>query len=293
MNLNEQLNALDNKIGEEVHEKMEPLPEIKQIAPSIEEPPSLELKPLPEHLEYALLREDSKLPVIINENLTIEQKSALIQLLRKHVKAIAMKITDIQGINPYFCTHKINIEDTSKLMIQPQHCLNQNMVEVVKTKIIKIHDAGIIYPISDSTRVSPTQVVPKKGGMTVVPNDNNELIPTQTVTRWRVCIDYHRLNEVTIKDHFPLPFLDQVLEQLVGHDYYCFLDGMCNYFQIPVSPEDQEKTTLACPFGRFAYMRIPFGLYNTSETFQHCMIAIFDKLVGEMMEFFMDDFFYV
>ena len=96
----------------------------------------------------------------------------------------------------------------------------------------------MIYPISDSSWVSPVQVVPKKGGITVVPNEKNELIPMRTVTGWRVCIDYRKLNEATRKDHFPLPFIDQMLERLAGHSYYCFLDGMSGYFQIPIAPED-------------------------------------------------------
>ena len=99
------------------------------------------------------------------------------------------------------------------------------MQEVVKNEVIKLLDAGLIYPISDSPWVSPVQVVPKKGGMTVITNEKNELIPTRTVTGWRVCIDYRRLNEATRKDHFPLPFIDQMLERLSGHKFYCFLDG--------------------------------------------------------------------
>ena len=148
----------------------------------------------------------------------------------------------------------------------------------------------MIYPISDSLWLSPVQVVPKKGGMTVVPNEKNELIPTRTVTGWRVCIDYRRLNDATRKDHFPLPFIDQMLERLAGHMFYCFLDGLSGYFQIPIAPEDQEKTTFTCPYGTFAYRRMSFGLCNAPATFQRCMIAIFDDMVEDIMEVFMDDF---
>ncbi|GKF10506.1 reverse transcriptase domain-containing protein, partial [Tanacetum coccineum] len=91
--------------------------------------------------------------------------------------------------------------------------------------------------------------VPKKGGITVVVNEENELIPTRLVTGWRVCIDYRKLNEATRKDHFPLPFMDQMLERLAGNEYYCFLDGFSGYFQIPIDPRDQEKTTFTCPYG--------------------------------------------
>ncbi|GKB50130.1 DNA-directed DNA polymerase [Tanacetum coccineum] len=161
---------------------------------------------------------------------------------------------------------------------------------MVKNAIVKLIDSGLIYPISDSLWVSPTHVVPKKGGMTVVLNDNNELIPSHTVTGWRVCIDYHKLNDATRKDHFSLPFIDQMLERLCGNKYYCFLDGFSGFFQIPISPEDQEKTTFTCPYGTFAYRRMPFGLCNAPATFQRCMTAIFHDMVEDFMEVFMDDF---
>lgn len=134
------------------------------------------------------------------------------------------------------------------------------------------------------------QVVSKNGGMTMVHNENNELIPTRTVTGWRVCIDYRKLNSVTRKDHFPLPFLNQVLERLAGYTYYYFLDGYSGYNQIPISLEDQEKTTFTCPYGTFAFRRMPFGLWNAPATFQCCMMAIFFDFVEKIMEVFMDDF---
>ncbi|CAA7048522.1 unnamed protein product [Microthlaspi erraticum] len=90
---------------------------------------------------------------------------------------------------------------------------------------MKLLEAGVIYPISDSTWVSPVHVVPKKGGVTVIRNENEELIPTRTITGHRMCIDYRKLNAATRKDHFPLPFIDQMLERLANHPYYCFLDG--------------------------------------------------------------------
>ena len=103
------------------------------------------------------------------------------------------------------------------------------MKEVVREEVLKLLDVGIIYPISDSQWVSPVQVVPKKSGITVVENEKNELIPTRVQTGWRVCIDYRKLNNVSRKDHFPLPFIDQMLERLAGHAYYCFLDGYSGY----------------------------------------------------------------
>nr|CAN65374.1 hypothetical protein VITISV_032197 [Vitis vinifera] len=105
-------------------------------------------------------------------------------------------------------------------------------------------------------------------------------------TGWRVCIDFRKLNAVTKKDHFPLPFLDQVLERVAGHDYYCFLDGYSGYFQIAIALEDQEKTTFTCPFGTYAYRRMPFGLCNAPTTFQRCMLSIFSDMVERIMEVF-------
>ncbi|GJX36147.1 reverse transcriptase domain-containing protein [Tanacetum coccineum] len=182
--------------------------EVTEAKSSIEEPPELELKDLPSHLEYAFLEENDKLPVII-------------------AKA-----------------------------------------------------RGLVQSI----------VFLKKGGMTVVANEENELIPTRLVTGWRVCIDYRKLNEATRKDHFPLPFMDQMLERLAGNEFYCFLDGFLGYFQIPIDPHDQEKTTFTCPYGTFAYRRMPFGLCNAPGTFQRCMMAIFHDMIEKTMEVFMDDF---
>ena len=111
------------------------------------------------------------------------------------------------------------------------------------------------------------QVVPKKDGITMVKNENNELIPTRIVTGWRMCIDYRKLNDVTRKYHFPLPFIDQMIEKLAGQKFYCFLNGYSGYHQIPIAPEDQEKTTFTCPYGTFAFRRISFGLCNALATF--------------------------
>nr|GEZ78076.1 reverse transcriptase domain-containing protein [Tanacetum cinerariifolium] len=126
---------------------------------------------------------------------------------------------------------------------------------------LAIKDEPISPEIDDSYPwESPVHCVPKKGGFIVVKNEENELIPTQLVTRWRVCIDYLKLNDATHKDHFPLSFMDQMLERLEGNEYYYFLDAFSGYFQIPVDPQDQEKTTFTCPYGKFAYRRMPFGL---------------------------------
>ncbi|GJZ26063.1 reverse transcriptase domain-containing protein [Tanacetum coccineum] len=225
----------------------------EEIKSSCEDPPDLELKDLPSHLEYAFLEGDDKLPVIIAKNLKDEDKTALIKVLKSHKHAIAWKISDIKGIDPQFCTHKILMEENAKPVVQHQRRVNPKIHEVIKQEVIKLLDAGL-------------------------------------VTGWRVCIDYRKLNDATRKDHFPLPFMDQMLERLARNEYYCFLDGFSGYFQIPIDPLDQEKTTFTCPYGTFAYRRMPFGLCNAPGTFQRCMVAIFHDMIEKTMEVFMDDF---
>ncbi|XP_071740816.1 uncharacterized protein [Rutidosis leptorrhynchoides] len=207
------VDTYDELSDEEDLKEEELVEEIKEedkfrIKTSLEEPPVLELKKLPENLEYAYHQGTSELPVIISSTLSSDQKGRLINLLKAHKKAIAWKMTDILGINPSFCTHKILLEDEYKPIVQWQRRLNPNMNDVVKKEVIKLLDVRLIYPISDSPWVSPVQVVPKKGRTTVVLNYKNELVPTHTVTGWRVCIDYRCLNNATRKDRFLLPFID-------------------------------------------------------------------------------------
>nr|GEX80773.1 hypothetical protein [Tanacetum cinerariifolium] len=193
---------------------------------SIEEPLELKLKELPSHLEYAFLKESKKLPVIIAKDLKDVEKEALIKVLKSHKRAIAWKIFDIKGIDPRFCTHKILMKEDYKPSVQNQRRVNPKIHDIIKKEVIKLLDAGMIFTISDSPWASPIHCVPKKGGMTVVANENNELIPTR----------------------------------LAGDEFYCFLDVFSGYFQIPIDPQDQEKTTFTCLYGTLAYRRMPFGL---------------------------------
>ena len=132
--------------------------------------------------------------------------------------------------------------------------------------------------------------MPKKGGMTMIENANNELIPTRLMTGWWMCIDYRKLNATTRKDHFPLPFIDQMLERLAGHPFYFFLDGYSCYNQISIALENQDNTTFTCPYGTFTYQRMSFRLCNALTTFQRCMMAIFSNMIEDIIEIFMDDF---
>nr|GEY86123.1 reverse transcriptase domain-containing protein [Tanacetum cinerariifolium] len=199
----------------EAHKDLKVIKPKENDKSSNDEPPEVELKDLPPHLEYVFLGDNNKWPVIIAKDLSVDEKFALIK---------------------------------------------------------------------------SNSLCPKKGGMTVITNDENKLVPTRLVTGWRVCIDYWKLNEATWKDHFPLPFMDQMLERLAGNEYYCFLDGFSGYFQIPINPKDQENTIFTCPYGTFAYKRMPFELCNAPGTFQRCMMAIFHDMIKQTMEVFMDDF---
>nr|GEW18414.1 DNA-directed DNA polymerase [Tanacetum cinerariifolium] len=181
---------------------------------SIDEPPEVELKDLPLHLEYAFLEGDDKFPIIIAKDLSIEEKTALIMVLKSHKRAIGCKLFDIKGINLEFYTHTILIEEDFKPVVQHQRRVNPKIHDVIKQKVLKLLDAGLIYPISDSPWVSLVHCVLKKGGFTVVENEENELILTRLVTGWRVCINSQKLKEATRKDHFPLPFMNQMLERL-------------------------------------------------------------------------------
>ena len=176
----------------------------KTPVPSAEQPPKMEQKPLPSHLKYAYLGVASTLPVIILASLTELEEEKLLRVLRDHRNALGWSLADLKGIHPSMCMHHILLEEGYKPSVEAQWRLNPIMKEVVRKEVLKWLDTGVIYPISDSAWVSPVQVVPKKGGTTVIRTENNILLPSQTVTWWRICIDYRKLNKTTRKRSFPI-----------------------------------------------------------------------------------------
>ncbi|KAK1677919.1 hypothetical protein QYE76_038767 [Lolium multiflorum] len=252
--------------------------------PPPKEDPVFDLKPLPDNLKYAYVDDKKIYPVIISSKLTEFEEERLLQILKKHRGAIGYTLDDLKGISPSICQHAINMEDDAKPVVEPQRRLIPKMKDVVRNEVLRLLEAGIIYPIADSRWVSPVHCVPKKGGMTVVPNDNDELIPQRVVVGYRMCIDFRKVNKVTKKDHYPLPFIDQMLERLSKNTHFCFLDGYSGFSQIAVKAKDQEKTTFTCPYGTYAYRRMPFGLCNAPATFQRCMSAIFHGFCESIVE---------
>ncbi|KAK1646357.1 hypothetical protein QYE76_064162 [Lolium multiflorum] len=187
--------------------------------PPPKEDPVFDLKPLPDNLKYAHIDDKKIYPVIISSKLSEIEEERLLEILKKHRGAIGYTLDDLKGISPSICQHAINMEDDAKPVVEHQRRLIPKMKEVVRNEVLKLLEAGIIYPIADSRWVSPVHCVPKKGGMTVVPNDNDELIPQRIVVGYRMCIDFRKVNKVTKKDHYPLPFIDQMLERLENIAY--------------------------------------------------------------------------
>jgi hypothetical protein len=186
-------------------------------------------------------------------------------------------------------THKIPLKDDATPFIDTQIRFNPKMKEVVRKEVVRLLDAGIIYQISDSKWVSPAHCKPKHGGLTIIKYKDG-LIPTRVILGYKMCIDYRKLNKDTIRDHKPLPNMERILERLSNHSYICFLDSYSGYSQIPISSDDQEKTTFTCPYGTYAYRLMPFGLCNAAASFQECILNIFKDYVENIMEVLLNNF---
>ncbi|XP_076936552.1 uncharacterized protein LOC143603719 [Bidens hawaiensis] len=253
--------------------QVEPLPKKIDtgLKPSLQEAPKVELKETPRHLKYAFLGKNDTLPIIIAFNLSLEQESALLKVLVANKEAIGWTTADLKGFSPSIVMHKILTDPDVKPAHDAQRRLNPNMREVVKK-----------------------ETVPKKVGIQVVKDDSGNEVATRPVTGWRICIDYLKLNAATSKDHFPLLFTDQIVEKLSGQKFYCFLDGYSGYNQIAIHPEDQEQTTFTCPYGTFAFSRMPFGLCNAPTTFRRYLMDMKDpkpqliRWVLLMQEFYLE-----
>jgi hypothetical protein len=198
-------------------EKFKGIGEIKPEEPQV---PEVDLKPLPKGLKYEFLGPDKTNPVIISDLFSPEENEKLLNLLKKHRKVVGYSINDLKGLSPAFCTHFIPIKDHCKPVVDHQRRLTHAIREVVKKEVIKLLDARIIYPVPRSEWLSLVRCVMKQRGLTVVKNENNELTLQRIVTRWRICIDYRKLNKETKKDHFPLPFIDEMLGRLANHTYF-------------------------------------------------------------------------
>ncbi|KAJ1255104.1 hypothetical protein BS78_K289900 [Paspalum vaginatum] len=192
------------------------------------DPPKIELKQLSPGLKYAFLNRNPDTPVIISDKLAENESRRLLSVLEKYRSVLGYSLQDLKGISPNLCKQRIPMETEHRPTREPQRRLNNAMGEVVK-EVLKLLHMGIIYPVQDSEWVSPVQVVPKKGRMTVVKNENNELIPQCTVTGWRMCIDYRKLNSATWKDQFPLLFIDEMLKRQANHSSFCYLDDYSSY----------------------------------------------------------------
>ncbi|XP_076953829.1 uncharacterized protein LOC143628028 [Bidens hawaiensis] len=254
------------KAVEHVPQLQEEEREVELYAGSIGKPPWSQQE-LPNHLKYVFLGEGETLLAIIAANLEDEQEKALVEVLREHKAAIGWTIADLRGISPSIVMHKIITDPEAKPAHDAQRRLNPNMREVVKKEVLKWLDASIIFPISDSTWVSPTQTVPKKAGIQITCNEKGEEIATRPVTGWRICVDYRKLNAATSKDRFPLPFIDQLIEKLAS--------------LILLSPDWSHPFEIMCDASDYAVGAVlgervdkkPVAIYYASKTLSDAQIS--------------------
>lgn len=224
-------------------------------------------KPLardPQHEEEVLSK------VQLGPELREEERDELQALIREFSDIFVTKHTDLPAIN--LEEHKVELVEGAVPVRNRQRRLAPSQVEVLRRELDQLLEAGFIIPVTNSTWVSPVEIVPKKNG------------------KWRVCVNYKSLNKVTKKDRFPLPFIDELLDEVSGHEFYSFCDGYSGYHQIKVREADIPKTTFTTPWGTYAYTRMPFGMSNSSGTFQRVQMEIFRPYLGKFVRVFLDDF---
>ncbi|KAL3696451.1 hypothetical protein R1sor_010527 [Riccia sorocarpa] len=210
--------------------------------------------------------------VKIGNHLSEEQKKGITKLLRDYSRVFAWTYEDMKGVPPKICQHKIKLLPSAKPLVQRPYRMNPNYAETVKKEIEKLKEADFIYPVKEYDWLSPIVIVPKKNG------------------KLRVCVDYRKLNEFTVKDPYPIPFIDDILDKVAEREAYTFMDGYSGYNQVEIASEDHKKTAFITPWGAYAYAPMPFGLSNAPTTFQILVIDTFAEYIGDFMEAFLDDF---
>ena len=213
---------------------------------------------------------DDKMEKMLAKDLTKSEKEMYRDMLRRHSSLFISNYEQISGVT--VVQHHINLKPGFKPVAQKLRRLGAVQQDALLLEVKKLLQAGFIYPVEDSEWVSPVVVTPKKNG------------------KWRVCIDYKPLNAATKRDHFPLPFQDEILNEVAGHERYTVCNGNSGYFQISIAKEDQKKTTFITPWGCFAYKVMPFGLTNAPATFQRFMNHVFQPYFGKSIRVYIDDF---
>ncbi|MCO5603794.1 hypothetical protein L7F22_057946 [Adiantum nelumboides] len=199
--------------------------------------------------------EESKLAKMLAKDLTEEEKQAYLTMLEDFPRLFIEGYDQITGVT--VVQHHIKLKEGSKPTVQRLRCLGVIQQDALLVEVRKLLNADFIYPIEDLEWVSLVVVTPKKNG------------------KWRVCVDYKSLNAATKRNHFPLPFQDEILNEVAGYERYTMCDGYSGYFQIRIAEEDQKKTTFVTPWGCFAYRVMPFGLTNAPATFQGFVTHVF------------------
>jgi hypothetical protein len=174
------------------------------------------------------------------------------------------------GINPRIVEHEIKTYPDAKLVRKHLRVVNPRKAPTIKVEVEKLLNVGFIYPVPLTYWVSNPAPVDKKQG---------------TI---RVCMDFRDLNKACLKDNFPTPFIDQIIDKCVGSEVFSFMDGFSGYNQIQIKPEDQHKMTFICPWGNFSYRKIPVSLKNAGATFQRAMNFAFHDL-KHIVEAYLDN----
>ena len=226
--------------------------------------------PLTKEINLAKPGEEPR-PIFISDQLSLEDEEKLISLIKANEDCFAWTYKDMKGVPPEVVKHTIPLIEGARPVVQKPYHMNPHYADEVRKEIQKLIDADFIYEIEHTPWVSPIVIVRKKNG------------------KLRVCVDLKKLNAATVRDHYPLPNMDQLLERVAGKEAYSFLDGFSGYNQILIDPADQYKTAFATPWGTFAFKVMPFGLTNAPSTFQRLMATAFRSLLGQFLEVYLDD----